>query len=121
MQNARRHAALASRWHHRQCADAGSDSDQSAAEYRGNQNPFGTAQVAGKTARVPMLWLYADHDSFYTLSFVERGFAQFRSAGGRGALFEERHLPGEGHFLSAAPEYWRPAVTTYLQQVGPNR
>jgi pimeloyl-ACP methyl ester carboxylesterase len=75
---------------------------------------FQEVGVAGRGSRVPMLWLYADHDSYYSLGYVERLFAAFKAAGGRGALFEVRDLPGEGHFLSSWPEKWSGAVRSYL-------
>jgi pimeloyl-ACP methyl ester carboxylesterase len=77
---------------------------------------------AGHGATVPMLWLYAEHDSYYSLAFVEREFAAFRSAGGRGELFEVRGLPGEGHYLSEWLDRWEAKVTDYLSEInGPTR
>ena len=72
---------------------------------------------AGHDAKVPMLWLYADHDSFYSLKFIEREFSGFRDAGGRGELFEARDIPGNGHFLCEWVDRWRNKVTTYLNDI----
>lgn len=69
---------------------------------------------AGHDAKVPMLWLYADHDSYYSLKFVEREFAKFREAGGRGELVEVDDVPGDGHLLCLWMDHWRGKVTGYL-------
>jgi len=61
-----------------------------------------------------MLWLYADHDSYYSLKFIESGFSKFRDAGGRGELLEVRDIPGEGHLLCLWVDRWRDKVTSYL-------
>lgn len=79
---------------------------------------FQSFRAAGHNAKVPMLWLYADHDSFYSLKFVEGEFADFRSAGGRGELAEVRDLPGDGHMLCLWPEKWQGKVTDYLHTIG---
>jgi pimeloyl-ACP methyl ester carboxylesterase len=76
---------------------------------------FETFAQAGRDAKVPMLWLYADHDSFYSLKFDERQFSKFRNAGGRGEFLEVRDLPGEGHLLFLWVDRWRHKVTGYLK------
>jgi dienelactone hydrolase len=72
---------------------------------------------AGRTAKIPMLWLYADHDTYYSLAYIERGFAAFRAAGGNGQLFEVHDLPGNGHFLFSWPEKWQDVAATYLKNL----
>ena len=72
---------------------------------------------AGHDAKVPMLWLYADHDSYYSLKFVESEFADFEKAGGAGDLVEVRDMTGEGHMLAMRPDKWRQAVTDYLNKI----
>jgi dienelactone hydrolase len=69
---------------------------------------------AGRDAKIPMLWLYADHDSYYSLKFDEREFSKFQSAGGRGELIEVRDIPGEGHLLCLWVDRWQNKVTSYL-------
>ena len=75
---------------------------------------FETFDRAGHDAKVPMLWLYADHDSFYSLKFDEREYSKFRGAGGRGELVEVQDIPGEGHLLFLWVDRWRGKVTSYL-------
>lgn len=69
---------------------------------------------AGQNAKAPQLWLYADHDSFYSLKFDEKEFAEFKAAGGKGELVEVRDLPGNGHDLMFRLDRWEDAVTNYL-------
>ncbi len=75
---------------------------------------FEIFRQAGYDAKVPMLWLYADHDQYYSLGFVEIEFSQFREAGGHGELFEVRDIPGDGHLLSQWADRWQHKVTSYL-------
>lgn len=75
---------------------------------------FETYAKAGRNAKVPMLWLYADHDSYYSLKFDEREFLTFQHAGGRGELVEVHDLPGNGHLLCLWVDCWRDKVTAYL-------
>jgi dienelactone hydrolase len=78
---------------------------------------FSQLSMAGRKAHVPMLWLYAAHDSFYSLAFSDQMFARYRASGGQGTMFEQHELPGDGHFLSSWPEQWRPAVARYLGEL----
>lgn len=73
---------------------------------------------AGRNAKVPQLWLYADHDSFYSLKFVEKEFAEFKAAGGKGELMEVRNLPGDGHALMYWVNRWQDAAVNYLGKAG---
>lgn len=76
---------------------------------------FEMSGKSGHEAKVPMLWLYADHDSFYSLKFVEGMFSKFREAGGRGELVEMRDIPGEGHLLCLWVDHWGDKVKEYLK------
>jgi pimeloyl-ACP methyl ester carboxylesterase len=78
---------------------------------------FQIFRQAGHDAKVPMLWLYADHDPVYSLPFDESEFAQFREAGGRGELFELRDIPGNGHFLCEWVDHWQNKVSSYLHSL----
>lgn len=75
---------------------------------------FETFEKAGHDAKVPMLWLYGDNDSFYSLKFDEREFSKFHDAGGRGEMVEVRNIPGEGHLLCFWVDRWQDKVTSYL-------
>jgi dienelactone hydrolase len=70
---------------------------------------------AGHNAKVPMLWLYGDHDSFYSLKFDEAEFKKFQEAGGRGEMVEVHDIPGEGHLLFLWMNRWQDKATGYLK------
>jgi dienelactone hydrolase len=79
------------------------------------------AALAGRGAAPPMLWLYADRDSYYGLPHARAMFRAFRDAGGRGELVEFDDLPGNGHALHGWLDRWEPAVARYLDTVAPER
>ena len=78
---------------------------------------FQEFRKAGRDAKVPMLWLHADHDSYYSLKFVENEFADFKKAGGAGDLVETRDIVGEGHLLVLHVDKWEGVATNYLSKV----
>jgi dienelactone hydrolase len=74
----------------------------------------------GKTARLPMLWIYTENDSYFGPDLSRRMHAAFIGAGGDA----EYHLLGpfanEGHFLIDAPEgvpLWSPLVSRFLDRL----
>ncbi|MGH8068278.1 MAG: dienelactone hydrolase family protein [Candidatus Entotheonellia bacterium] len=73
---------------------------------------------AARTATVPMLWLYADHDPYYSASAIRRYRAAFEEAGGRGPFYLFPEIGGNGHYLANKPLFWRPALDAYLQELG---
>lgn len=79
---------------------------------------FQEFKKAGQNCQVPQLWLYGDHDSFYSLKFDEKEFATFKAAGGKGELVEVHDLPGDGHLLMFSVDRWQEAVTNYLGKMG---
>ncbi len=61
------------------------------------------------------LWLYAVHDSFYSIAHSRSNFEAFTAAGGMGDFHEFERAPGlNGHFLINDPELWTPAMDNYL-------
>jgi dienelactone hydrolase len=71
----------------------------------------------GRTSKIPMLWLYADHDSYYSLKYIEGQFAKFHDAGGQGELVKYSDVPGNGHFLSQWVDRWQDKARGYLEKV----
>ena len=75
------------------------------------------AEVFGRTARIPTLWIYAENDSYFGPNLSKRMSYAFREAGGR---VEFRLLPPfgeEGHLIMFAPEatgIWGPIVDSFL-------
>ena len=73
----------------------------------------------GRTARVPMLWIYSENDSYFGPELTMRMHDAFVAAGGNA---EYRMLPafgGDGHFLIDSPDavpIWSPLVTQFLEK-----
>jgi dienelactone hydrolase len=73
----------------------------------------------GRTARVPMLWIYSENDSYFGPELTKRMHDAFVAAGGNA---EYRMLPafgGDGHFLIDSPDgvpIWSPVVTQFLEK-----
>ena len=64
------------------------------------------------------IWLYADNDSYYSLSHSRDNFAAFTAAGGKG-LFYELAVPAEnGHWILGFPAVWATQVEAYLEHLG---
>jgi hypothetical protein len=73
---------------------------------------------AARTAAVPMLWLYADQDPYYSATAIRRYRAAFEEAGGQGPFYLFPDIGGNGHSLVQKPLFWRPALDAYLQALG---
>jgi dienelactone hydrolase len=73
----------------------------------------------GRTARVPMLWIYIENDTFFGPILSKRMHAAFTAAGGK---VEYRLLPpfgNEGHFFIDSPDaipIWSPFVEKFLDE-----
>jgi dienelactone hydrolase len=71
----------------------------------------------GRTARVPMLWIYAENDTYFGPELTKRMHNAFTAAGGNA---EYRLLPAfgnDGHFLIDAADavpLWAPLVSQFL-------
>jgi dienelactone hydrolase len=73
---------------------------------------------AARQAAVPMLWLYADHDPYYSATAIRSYRAAFEQAGGKGPFYLFSEIGGNGHYLVNKPLFWRPALDAYLQELG---
>jgi dienelactone hydrolase len=73
----------------------------------------------GRTARVPMLWIYSHNDSYFGPDLSTRMAEAFRAGGGR---VEYHLLPDfgeDGHFLidsADAVPLWAPLVSEFLER-----
>ena len=73
----------------------------------------------GRTARVPMLWIYAENDTYFGPELTKRMHQAFVEAGGNA---EYRMLPpfgSDGHFMidsADAVPIWSPLVTQFLEK-----
>lgn len=73
----------------------------------------------GRTARVPMLWIYAENDTYFGPELTKRMHQAFAEAGGNA---EYRMLPSfgsDGHFMidsADAVPIWSPLVSQFLEK-----
>jgi dienelactone hydrolase len=73
----------------------------------------------GRTARVPMLWIYAENDTYFGPALSQRMARAFREAGGN---LEYHLLPpfgNDGHFLIDSRDavgIWAPLVEDFLNR-----
>jgi invasion protein IalB len=71
----------------------------------------------GRTARIPMLWIYAENDTYFGPELTKRMHTAFTAAGGDA---EYRLLPAfgnDGHFLIDSADgvpLWAPLVSQFL-------
>jgi dienelactone hydrolase len=87
----------------------------------GNCSPNALVQAAaryGATARVPMLWIYAQNDSYFDPALARRMADAYNGAGGR-ATFQPVGPNGQdGHNLATAADgqsVWGPLVDSFLK------
>jgi invasion protein IalB/dienelactone hydrolase len=72
----------------------------------------------GRTARVPMMWLYAENDSYFGPDIAKRMHEAFTAAGGNAEFHMLPPFGGDGHFLIDAAEgvpIWSPLVSKFLE------
>jgi dienelactone hydrolase len=71
----------------------------------------------GRTARVPMLWIYTHNDSYFGPDLSKRMAEAFRAAGGNVEFHLLSDFGGDGHFLidsADAVQLWAPIVSEFL-------
>jgi dienelactone hydrolase len=77
------------------------------------------AQLAGKTASVPMLWMYAENDLYWGPQIPLRWHESYVGAGGKAKMVMLPKVSENGHnLLGEGFSMWRPIVDEYLQQAG---
>ena len=72
----------------------------------------------GASYRRPTIWLYGQHDSFYSIAHSRENFAAFEKAGGQGKFLEFDMPVGQGHFVFARPNLWSGPLDSYLSSLG---
>jgi dienelactone hydrolase len=83
----------------------------------GDLNAPGYAD-AGRRSRLPMLWLYAEGDSYYSPGAIRGYFESFEKAGGNGRLVLFGGLPKDGHRLVDFVPVWKPDADRFLESLG---
>jgi dienelactone hydrolase len=71
----------------------------------------------GAPYRRPTIWLYGQHDMFYSIAHSRDNFAAFEKAGGQGKFLEFDMPVGQGHFVMGRPKLWSGALDTYLSSL----
>ena len=72
----------------------------------------------GRTARIPMLWIYTQNDSYFGPELSKRLATAFRAAGGNAEYQLLPDFGGDGHFMidsADAVQIWAPLVSEFLK------
>jgi len=86
----------------------------------GNCTPNALVDAAGRygaTARVPMLWIYTENDSFFEPTLAKRMAEAYDKAGGKASYTPLGAFGSDGHSLAGASNgasVWSPLVETFL-------
>lgn len=87
-------------------------------------HPERMAAAIGQYARsidVPVLWYYAQNDTYFGPAVVRDWFESFRRNGGRGELVIQAAFGSEGHFVLTRPggaKHWGPVLDRFLASHG---
>jgi dienelactone hydrolase len=79
------------------------------------------AAFFAKTATTPMLWAYAENDTFFRPEIAEQLYQSFVNHGGRADYHAMPAFKNEGHHLLIDPggsAIWSPVVEKYLEDRG---
>jgi len=82
-----------------------------------NQATFASA---GSRARIPMLWLYAEEDGYYSAAWIRRYHEAFAQAGGLATFRLFPAFGADGHRLVDRIEIWTVAAEEFLRRLGPS-
>jgi dienelactone hydrolase len=71
----------------------------------------------GKTSRIPMLWVYAQNDHFFSPQLAAEFYKAFTTAGGTAQFVSAGSFGADGHhlFSQAGIPIWTPMVDAFLQ------
>jgi dienelactone hydrolase len=73
----------------------------------------------GRTARIPMLWIYAENDTFFGPALSKRMHDAYAGAGGNAEYHMLPAFGSDGHFLidsADAIPLWAPLVDRFLEE-----
>ncbi|MBL6851742.1 MAG: prolyl oligopeptidase family serine peptidase [Alphaproteobacteria bacterium] len=79
------------------------------------------AGTFGKTASAPMIWIYAENDTFFDPDTANGMYQAYSRAGGKAEFHPVAAFDDEGHSLWAGEggsEIWGPLVEAYLKKRG---
>jgi dienelactone hydrolase len=74
----------------------------------------------GRTSRVPMLWVYATNDLYFSPELARRFYDGFRASGGNAKFVAAPPFGEDGHYLYsvASRPQWTPYVDAFLRERG---
>lgn len=72
----------------------------------------------GTVTRIPQLWLYGDHDRFYSAASIRSYPRAYASRGGKLTFDLISDVPNNGHWLPGFPQLWSTQVDRYLATRG---
>jgi dienelactone hydrolase len=73
----------------------------------------------GKTARIPMLWVYTENDLFFGADYPREWFRAFTAEGGKGEFVQFPPHGDDGHSLfTRFPQVWQPKISEFLDSTG---
>jgi dienelactone hydrolase len=74
--------------------------------------------VMGRTARVPMLWVYSENDLFFSPELAKRFHVAFQASGGRAKFVAAPPFGRDGHtlFSPRGASVWLPMVDAFLRE-----
>src|SRR5262249_59408168 len=76
-----------------------------------------TFASAGGGTRIPMLWLYAEEDRYYSAAWIRGYHEAFAKAGGVATFQLFPAFGGDGHRLVDRVDIWAGAVDEFLRQL----
>ncbi|WP_409188637.1 dienelactone hydrolase family protein [Bradyrhizobium sp. RDM4] len=83
-------------------------------------NLVDTVAALGRTARIAVLWLYAENDQFYGLDLARRMFAAYSAGGAPAQLHVLPPFGSNGHntVMLAPADTWFLSVDPFLEKLG---
>lgn len=73
--------------------------------------------AAGKGAKIPTLWLYAENDTFWGPQVPKRWHTAFTGAGGSATFVMMPPVGEQGHRLIDHPNVWRPHIDRFIATI----
>ena len=73
----------------------------------------------GRTARIPMLWIYTENDTFFGPALSKRMHQAYTDAGGNAEYHLLPPFGSDGHFMIDSPDaipLWAPLVSQFLDR-----
>jgi dienelactone hydrolase len=65
----------------------------------------------------PTIWIYGQHDPYYSIAHSRDNFAAFEKAGGQGKFLEFDMPVGQGHSVITRPNLWSGPIDSYLSSL----